>query len=68
MTGSDPEMKNLVSVYRRFFCDEISRAEAMDIIGEEQWDRVSRVAAFRISNEGDQPVTNDELVAKYKSQ
>ncbi|MDS0296512.1 hypothetical protein [Halogeometricum luteum] len=68
MTDTDSEnIEHLVGVYKQFFYGEISRAEAMNIINEEQWNRISRVAAFEISNERVQPVTDDELARKYRS-
>lgn len=64
MTG---ELRELVGVYEKFFYDGISCERAMDIIGENRWGRVSRVAAFELSDEGAQPVSDDELAEKYGS-
>lgn len=63
-----PQLKTDIDVYIEYYNDEITREEAIEAVGEENWDEVSRLAAYRLSREGDQPITEEELREKYNSE
>jgi hypothetical protein len=55
-------------IYGRFLChDELSRETAVQLIGRDDWGRISRLAAFELLNESQQTVSDATLENKYQS-
>ncbi|WP_256305406.1 hypothetical protein [Halobellus litoreus] len=52
------ELREKVAAYKRFYHDELTRSEALDIIGEDNWEEVSRVAATELITEFNQSDSN----------